>query len=118
MTEINWDRLMEIGVQMAERKSDDLDEQASYLQERADELKRWRARDDMNHPRITFDAESHVDSPFEVFIPPFLPNHFEGEAILAPFGTCTWRTWDEAKAFHDSVLEEIEAGKYNETWKG
>lgn len=96
---------------LAKRAEEDL----SHYRDMNTELAQWAERADMNQAYITFKPQAGGDPgslSFEVFIPPFLPSHYEGEAIMGPFGTTYWPTWEEAKDFHDRVIADIWAGKY------
>lgn len=46
-----------------------------------------------------------------VDIPPLLPEHFEGDNILAPFGGIYFDTLEEATAFMARTLAAIEEGE-------
>lgn len=107
-----WARLTHIGVGMAERKRDDAAIDVDFYDETARMLTRSRG----SVPEIRFVGTG--DEPFVVTIPPFLPNHFDGNGPLAPFGDTYWPTWGIAKEFYDRVIRHVGAGKYNETWKG
>jgi len=114
---INFMALQRAGAQGAADKMNQANEDAAYYRDRAEELTRWSNSPYKNRTHIEYQPDDEwPDQQYEVFIPPFALNHFEGESIVGPFGTSNWPTWEEAKAFFDSVLADIEAGKYGEEW--
>jgi hypothetical protein len=111
---INWPGLIARGAAMAlEMRQKAVAEVDNYT--KVEDILRRSVR----RPGIEYrDGTQWSDTPFIVTIPPFLPNHFEYGAILAPFGETYWPTWDQAKGFYDSVLAGIRAGSYSEGWNG
>jgi hypothetical protein len=111
---INWAALVATGAALALEKQQKAAAEAANYGTVVDILRRSARK-----PGIEFrDGTQFADAPFIVTIPPFLPNHFEYGAILAPFGETYWPTWDQAKGFYDSVLAGIRAGSYSEGWNG
>lgn len=114
---IPWRHLMRLGADEFENLRQKAVDEVAHFQARGRELIAW-SKTDAALPHVTYHPTwDDGIGPFEVYIPPFRPNHFDGDAIAAPFGVSYWPTWQEATEFFDHVMEGILNGQYGEGWK-